>query len=340
MNEDLKSLLIQLAEGVSLSSADAETAFDNIMSGEADNAQIGALLMALRVRGETVDEITGAVRAMRAKAIRVSAPDEAMDIVGTGGDSLGTYNISTAAALVVAGCGVTVAKHGNRAVTSKAGASDVLASLGVNLECDMSLIERAIADAGIGFLMAPRYHSAMRHVVPVRASLGIRTIFNILGPLSNPAGVKRQFTGAFDRAWIQPMAQVLANLGSEAAWVVHGADGMDEITTTDITYVAALSDGKVQTFQISPEDAGIPRASLDDLRGGDAKYNAAAIEALVDGQDGPYRDIVLFNAAASLIVAGKAEDLKSGISRAAQSIDEGAARKTLEKMIEITNLEP
>ena len=340
MSEDLKSLLIQLAEGVSLSSADAETAFDNIMSGEADNAQIGALLMALRVRGETVDEITGAVRAMRAKATRVSAPDEAMDIVGTGGDSLGTYNISTAAALVVAGCGVTVAKHGNRAVTSKAGASDVLASLGVNLECNMSLIERAITDAGIGFLMAPRYHSAMRHVVPVRASLGIRTIFNILGPLSNPAGVKRQFTGAFDRAWIQPMAQVLANLGSEAAWVVHGADGMDEITTTDITYVAALSDGKVQTFQISPEDAGIPRASLDDLRGGDAKYNAAAIEALVDGQDGPYRDIVLFNAAASLIVAGKAEDLKRGVSRAAQSIDEGAARKALEKMIEITNLEP
>ena len=340
MSEDLKALLIQLAEGVSLSSADAETAFDNIMSGEADNAQIGALLMALRVRGETVDEITGAVRAMRAKATRVSAPDEAMDIVGTGGDSLGTYNISTATALVVAGCGVTVAKHGNRAVTSKAGASDVLASLGVNLECDMSLIERAITDAGIGFLMAPRYHSAMRHVVPVRASLGIRTIFNILGPLSNPAGVKKQFTGAFDRAWIQPMAQVLANLGSEAAWVVHGADGMDEITTTDITYVAALSNGKVQTFQISPEDAGIPRASLDDLRGGDAKYNAAAIEALVDGQDGPYRDIVLFNAAASLIVAGKAEDLKRGVSRAAQSIDEGAARKALEKMIEITNLEP
>ena len=339
MSEDLKPLLSQLAEGGSLSSAEAETAFDNIMSGEADNAQIGALLMALRVRGETVDEITGAVRAMRAKATRVSAPDEAMDIVGTGGDSLGTYNISTAAALVVAGCGVTVAKHGNRAVTSKAGASDVLASLGVNLECDMSLIERAITDAGIGFLMAPRYHSAMRHVVPVRASLGIRTIFNILGPLSNPAGVKRQFTGAFDRAWIQPMAQVLANLGSEAAWVVHGADGMDEITTTDITYVAALSDGKVQTFQISPEDAGIPRASLNDLRWGDAKYNAAAIEALVDGQDGPYRDIVLFNAAASLIVAGKAQDLKRGVSIAAQSIDEGAARKALEKMIEITNLE-
>ena len=340
MSEDLKSLLIKLAEGVSLSSSDAETAFDNIMSGEADNSQIGALLMALRVRGETVDEITGAVRAMRAKSTRVIAPDDAMDIVGTGGDSLGTYNISTAAALVVAGCGVTVAKHGNRAVTSKAGASDVLASLGVNLECDMSLIERAITDAGIGFLMAPRYHSAMRHVVPVRASLGIRTIFNILGPLSNPAGVKRQFTGAFDRAWIEPMAQVLANLGSDAAWVVHGADGMDEITTTDITYVAALSDGNVKTFEITPEDAGIPRASLDDLRGGDAKYNAAAIEALVNGQVGPYRDIVLFNAAASLIVAGKAEDLKGGVSRAAQSIDEGSARKVLEKMIEITNLEP
>ncbi len=338
MTDALKPFLALVADGSSLSAADAKSAFDVIMSGDADAAQIGGLLMALRLRGETVDEITGAAQAMRAKATMVRSPEGAMDIVGTGGDGLGTYNVSTASALVVAGCGVPIAKHGNRAVTSKTGASDVLSSLGVNLECDMALVEKSISEAGIGFLLAPRHHSAMRHVVPVRAAMGIRTIFNILGPLSNPAGVKRQFSGAFDRALIEPMAKVLGNLDSEAAWVVHGADGMDEITTTDVTHVAALLDGEVRTFDITPEDAGLPRASLDDLKGGDGGHNAAAIEGLVDGQPGPYRDIVLFNAAASLIVAGKASDLKDGVAQAARSIDNGNARAVLDKMVDITNL--
>lgn len=337
MSDDLKPILARVADGASLSAADAETAFDIIMSGDADAAQMGGLLMALRLRGETVDEITGAARAMRARALAVSAPAGAIDIVGTGGDSLGTYNVSTAASLVVAGCGVPVAKHGNRAVTSKAGASDVLTMLGVDLDCDMALVEQSITEAGIGFLLAPRHHSAMRHVAPVRAAMGVRTIFNILGPLCNPAGVKRQFSGAFDRAWIGPMAEVLGILGSEAAWVVYGADGMDEITTTDVTYVAALQDGKVRTFEISPEDAGLPRAGLDDLKGGDGAHNAAAIEALVDGEAGPYRDIVLINAAAGLMIAGKADGLKDGVDQAARSIDDGRARAALDGMVKITN---
>ena len=337
MNEELKPFLVGLSNGTPMSSAESEKAFDIIMSGDAEHAQVGGLLMALRLRGETVEEITGAVSAMRARATMVSAPDNAIDIVGTGGDGLGTYNVSTAAALVVAGCGVIVAKHGNRAVTSKAGASDVLTSLGVNLECDMNLIEKAINEAGIGFLLAPRHHSAMRHVAPVRASLGLRTIFNILGPLSNPAGVRRQFTGTYERAWIEPMAKVLGNMGSERAWVVHGKDGMDEITTTDITYVASLSEGQVRTFEISPEDAGIPRTNLDELKGGDPTHNAAAIQALLGGEIGPFRDIVLINAAAGLIVAGKAENLKDGVVIAARSIDDGSAKATLDSMIRITN---
>ncbi|MEK9724833.1 MAG: anthranilate phosphoribosyltransferase, partial [Rhodospirillaceae bacterium] len=292
MSDALKPILALLADGNALSATDAEKAFDIIMSGEADAAQMGALLMALRLRGEAVEEITGAVRAMRAKALMIHAPEGAIDIVGTGGDGLGTYNVSTAAALVVAGAGVSVAKHGNRAVTSKSGAADVLTALGVNLDCDMALVEKAIHEAGVGFMMAPRHHSAMRHVMPVRGALGIRTIFNNLGPLSNPAGVKRQFTGAFDRAWIEPMAEVLGVLGSEVAWVAHGADGMDEMTTTDITYVAALENGQVRTFEVSPEDAGLPRASLDELKGGDGAHNAAALQAVLAGEKSPYRDIV------------------------------------------------
>jgi len=337
MSDDLKPILAHVADGHALTAADAEKAFDIIMSGEAEDSQMGALLMALRLRGEAIEEITGAVRAMRAKALAVKAPDDAIDIVGTGGDGLGTYNISTAAALVVAGCGVPVAKHGNRAVTSKSGAADVLTSLGVNLDCDVALVEKAIAEAGVGFMMAPRHHSAMKYVMPVRAAMGIRTIFNNLGPLSNPAGVKRQFSGAFDRAWIEPMAEVLGILGSEAAWVVHGADGMDEMTTTDKTYVAALENGQIRTFEVTPEDAGLPRTSLDQLKGGDGPYNAAAINALVDGTAGPYRDIVLLNAAASLIVADKVDDLKSGVSLAAASIDDGKARTALDRLIKITN---
>ncbi len=334
---DMKALLGKVAGGAALSESEAETAFGIIMSGDATPAQIGAFLMALRVRGETVDEITGAVRAMRAKALMIDAPAGAIDIVGTGGDAKGTFNISTAAAFVTAGAGVPVAKHGNRAVSSKSGAADVLLALGVNLDADMTLVEKAVHEAGICFLMAPRHHSAMRHVAGPRGELGVRTIFNILGPLCNPAGVTRQFTGAFDRQWIEPMARTLENLGCEAAWVVHGADGLDELTTTGPTYVAQLRDAAVSTFEVVPADAGLPQARHEDLRGGDAETNAAAMRAVLGGEAGPLRDVVVYNAAAALFVAGKAGDLKEGVKLAAHSIDSGKARAALKQLISISN---
>jgi anthranilate phosphoribosyltransferase len=337
MSDDLKPLLAKVADGASLTVDEAETAFTIIMSGQATEAQIGAFLMALRVRGETVDEITGAVRTMRAKALAVKAPEGAIDVVGTGGDGSGTYNISTAAAIVVAGSGVPVAKHGNKALSSKSGAADVLTALGVNIDADLSLIERAIAEAGIGFLMAPRHHSAMKYVGPARVEMGTRTIFNLLGPLSNPAGVTRQFTGVFARDWIEPMANVLNNLGCEAAWVVHGSDGLDEMTTTGPSFVAELKAGKVSTFEVSPEDAGLGVASPEDLKGGDGAHNAKALTAVMDGEPGPYRDVTLYNAAAALIVAGKAKDLKQGVEIAAAAIDGGQAKAALDKMVAITN---
>ncbi|NQW01602.1 MAG: anthranilate phosphoribosyltransferase [Rhodospirillales bacterium] len=337
MSDDLKPFLSRIADGETLSAAEAETAFNVIMSGEALDAQIGAFLMGLRMRGETVDEITGAVRTMRAKATMISAPANAIDIVGTGGDGSGTYNISTATAFVVASCGVPVAKHGNRAVSSKSGAADVLTVLGVNLDADFPLIEKAIREAGIGFLMAPRHHSAMRFVGPVRAALGVRTIFNILGPLSNPAGVKRQFTGVYAKELAQPMARTLQNLGCEATWVVHGSDGLDELTTTGPSHVVALKDGQISEFEVAPKDAGLPTASAADLKGGDAQVNGAALRAVLAGEQGPYRDIVLFNAAASLIVAGVVDDLKQGVAMAAAAIDAGKAKAALAKMVQITN---
>lgn len=333
---NLKPFLAKLAEGRSLDADEAEAAFDIIMSGSASQAQIGAFLMALRARGETVDEITGAVRIMRAKAVAVSAPADTIDVVGTGGDASGTYNISTAAAIVVAACGVPVAKHGNRALSSRSGAADVLAALGVNIDADFALVERAIREAGIGFMMAPRHHSAMRHVAGPRAELGTRTIFNLLGPLSNPAGVKRQFTGAFAREWIEPMARVLGNLGAERAWVVHGSDGLDEMTTTGASYVAELSDGHVRAFEVSPADAGLSKARPEDLKGGDPETNAAALSALLQGEAGPYRDVVLYNAAGALIVAGKAATLMDGVALAAAAVDEGRAATTLKKLVAIT----
>ncbi len=336
---DMKALLAKVATGATLSEAEAEQAFDIIMTGNATPAQIGAFLMALRVRGETVAEITGAVRTMRAKALHVAAPDGAIDIVGTGGDASGTYNISTGAALVVAGCGVPVAKHGNRALSSKSGSADVLTALGVNLDADMTLVERAIREARFGFLMAPRHHSAMRHVGGPRVELGTRTIFNLLGPLSNPAGVKRQFTGAFAREWIDPMARVLGNLGCERAWVVHGADGLDELTTTGPTHVAELKDGDVSLFDVTPADAGLPVARPEDLKGGTPENNAQAMRDLLDGKAGPFRDVVLFNAAASLMVAGTASNLADGVSQAAAAIDQGKARTALETLVAITNTE-
>ncbi len=337
MSDKLKPLLATVADGNSLGAEEAEDAFDIIMSGEASEAQIGAFLMALRVRGETVDEITGAVRTMRAKALAVKAPADAIDVVGTGGDGSGTYNISTAAAIVVAAAGVPVAKHGNKALSSKSGAADVLAALGVNIDADLGLVEKAIREAGIGFLMAPRHHSAMKYVGPARVEMGTRTIFNLLGPLSNPAGVKRQFTGVFSEDWIEPLAHVLKNLGCEAAWVVHGADGLDEMTTTGPSFVAELKQGKIETFQVTPEDAGLSPARPEDLKGGDAEHNAEALKAVLDGGPGPYRDVVVYNAAGALIVAGKADDLKSGAVLAAAAIDDGKAKAALEQWIAITN---
>ncbi len=334
---DLKALIGLVADGQSLDQSQAETAFDIIMSGDATPAQIGAFLMALRVRGETVDEITGAARIMRAKAHAIDAPADAIDIVGTGGDAKGTLNVSTGASFVVAACGVPVAKHGNRALSSKTGAADVLTALGVNIDADFALVRESIWENNLGFLMAPRHHSAMRNVGGVRVELATRTIFNILGPLSNPAQVSRQMVGVFADRWVEPMAHVFANLGLERAWVVHGADGLDELSTTGPTHVAELKDGKVTTFEVTPEDADLARATLDDIRGGDPEQNAAAMRDMLEGKPGAFRDIVVLTAAGSLIVAGKAEDLAAGAAMAAQAIDSGAAQETLNKLVEITN---
>jgi anthranilate phosphoribosyltransferase len=332
---DLKPLLAKVADGHSLSESEAAAAFDIMMSGNATPSQIGAFLMALRLRGETVDEITGATRTMREKSLKISAPSGAIDVVGTGGDAHGTYNISTATALVVAGCGVPVAKHGNRAFSSKSGAADVLGALGINLEAPPETVERSIAEAGIGFLMAPQYHSAMRHVGPSRVEMGIRTIFNILGPMSNPAGVTRLLVGTFSDRWLEPMAQVLGNLGAERAWVVYGSDGMDELTTTGPSQVVEYYAGSIRKFEVTPEDAGLQRADLAALKGGDPAHNAAAIGALLAGKTGAYRDIVLLNAAAALIVAGRTDDLRDGAALAAEAIDSGAAKAALERMLTI-----
>jgi anthranilate phosphoribosyltransferase len=293
--------------------------------------------MALRVRGETVEEITAAARIMREKAARVRAPKDAIDIVGTGGDASGTYNISTGASLVCAACGLTVAKHGNRAASSKSGSADALAALGVNLDAPLSLVEKAIAEIGIGFMFAQRHHSAMKHVAPVRGELATRTIFNLLGPLANPAGARLEVMGVYAAQWVAPLAEVLGRLGAERAWVVHGSDGLDEITTTGPTMVAEFRGGVVREFSITPEDAGLPRATPQDLKGGTPEDNAQAIRAMLDGAPGPYRDIVVFNAAAALVVAGKAETLKQGATLAQEAIDSGAAKATLAKLVAITN---
>jgi anthranilate phosphoribosyltransferase len=333
---DFKSVLIRLAAGERLSENDSAAAFDVMMSGNATPSQMGAFLMALRLRGETVEEITGAARTMRAKALPISAPPGAIDTVGTGGDGAGTFNISTAAAIVVAGAGVPVAKHGNRNFSSKPGAADILQALGVNLDAGVGAVQRAMHEANIGFLMAPKYHSAMRHVGPTRVELGTRTIFNLLGPISNPAGAKRQLVGVFAAAWVKPVAEVLAKLGSERAWVVHG-EGLDELTTCGTSVVAELNHGKVETFEVTPDMAGLKPAKLDELRGGDPAANAAMLHKLLDGAEGPIRDIVLLNAAAALIVAGKAKDLKEGVAIGAKSIASGAAKQSLVKLVAITN---
>jgi anthranilate phosphoribosyltransferase len=333
---DLSKAINKVASGQSLTQGEAAEAFDLIMSGLATDAQIAALLMGMRVRGETVEEIAGAASALRTRAIPVHAPEGAIDTCGTGGDAKGTHNISTCAAFVVAGAGVPVAKHGNRSISSRSGSADVLTALGVNIDCAPETIAGCIAACGLGFLFAPAHHAAMRHVAKVRSELSIRTIFNLLGPLANPANTKYQLVGVFSEEWVEPIARVLGLLGVERAWVVHGADGLDELTTTDISYVAVLDSGNVATFKISPRNAGLSQAKPRDLIGGDAVENAAHIRAVLQGNQGPLRDIVLLNAAAALLVAGKAKTLREGVALAAQSIDSGRAMGVLEALIKLS----
>ncbi|MEO1909129.1 MAG: anthranilate phosphoribosyltransferase [Paracoccus sp. (in: a-proteobacteria)] len=328
--------LIGIAATRPLTGPEAETAFSALFDGAATPAQIGGLLMALRVRGETVQEIAAAARAMRNRMNRVSAPAGAMDIVGTGGDGKGTLNISTATAFVVAGAGVPVAKHGNRNLSSKSGAADALVKMGINVMGGPAVAQQALNQAGICFMMAPMHHPAMRHVGPPRAELGTRTVFNLLGPLTNPASVRRQLTGAFSAQWIRPMAEVLRDLGSDAAWLVHGGDGTDELSIAAESHVAALKDGQITEFTIAPEDAGLPRHPFEDIIGGEPEQNAAAFRALLEGQTGAYRDAVLLNAAAALLVADKVTDLRDGARMAAESIDSGAAKARLVALSQVT----
>ncbi|ESZ15177.1 MAG: anthranilate phosphoribosyltransferase [Mesorhizobium sp.] len=332
----LKTHIAKVAAGSSLSFEEARDAFDIIMSGDATPGQIGGFLMALRVRGETVSEISGAVATMRAKMLRVDAPAGAIDIVGTGGDNSHSVNISTASAFVIAACGVPVAKHGNRGLSSQTGAADVLTALGVKLDIPPETIGRCIHDAGVGFMFAPAHHPAMKHVGPIRAELGTRTIFNLLGPLSNPAGVVRQMVGVFLPEWIMPVAETLKALGADHAWVAHG-DGYDEITTTGETQVAELVGGEIRSFTLTPEAVGLKRHTKDELRGGDAAYNAQALRDMLGGAAGAFRDTVLMNAGAGLVVAGKATTLADGMATAAQAIDSGRALKVLDRLVEISN---
>lgn len=335
MSERLKPLIARAAAGP-LSREQAEAAFAAIMEGDATPAQIGGFLMALRTRGETVAEFAAAAAVMRARCVRVHAPEGAMDIVGTGGDGKGTLNISTATAFVVAGAGVVVAKHGNRNLSSKSGAADALTELGINVMVGADVVERALAEIGIAFMMAPMHHPAMRHVMPVRSELGTRTIFNLLGPLTNPANVRRQLTGAYSRDVIRPMAETLRSLGSDRAWLVHGSDGTDEISIAGPTDVVELRDGKISEFTMEPGDAGLPVHPFEAIAGGTPAENASALRALLGGAASAYRDAVLLNAAAALVVAEQAENLKDGVELARESIDSGAARTKAEKLAALT----
>jgi anthranilate phosphoribosyltransferase len=334
---DIKTALNCIADRQDLTGEEMRAVMTTIMAGEATPSQIGAFLMGMRVKGETTGEIAAAVSILREKMVRVDAPEHAIDIVGTGGDGAHTLNISTAACFVVAAAGVPVAKHGNRALSSKSGASDVLQALGIKADIAPEAISRCINEAGIGFMFAPAHHPAMKHVGPTRVEMGTRTLFNLLGPQSNPAGVRRYLLGVYDRRWAEPVAAALLANRAVAAWVVHGADGLDELSTTGPSFVAAIRDGDLRSFEVTPEDAGLPRASLDELRGGDPAHNAAALRALLDGEKSPYRDIVLLNAAAALIVAGTAEDLKSGVGKAAEAIDSGRARAALDTLVSVSN---
>lgn len=333
---DLRQAIDKVVAGKELSEREATEAFELVMAGEATPAQLGAFLVALKMRGEAVSEITGAAKVLRDKVRKVQAPEGAIDTCGTGGDAKGTHNISTCAAFVVAGAGLPVAKHGNRSVSSRSGSADVLAELGVAIELEPEHVTRCINEAGLGFMFAPSHHAAMRHVAPVRKELGMRTIFNLLGPLANPAETKFQLIGVYGKEWVQPVAEVLGRLGVKRAWVVHGADGLDELTTTTISHVAALDQGRISTFNVSPKNAGLREAKPQDLLGGDAAENAAHIRAVLEGMEGPFRDIVLFNAGAALMVGGKAKSLRDGVALASDAIDSGKAKAVLEKLVAIS----
>ncbi len=335
MSEALKPLIGAAADRP-LTREEAERAFEILFEGEATPSQIGGLLMALRTRGETVEEYAAAAAVMRAKCHKVRAPEGAMDIVGTGGDGRGTLNISTATAFVVAGAGVPVAKHGNRNLSSKSGAADALTQMGINVLIHAEAVEKALETCGICFMMAPMHHPAIAHVMPTRTELGTRTIFNILGPLTNPAGVKRQLTGAFSRDLIRPMAETLLALGSEAAWLVHGADGTDELSIAGSSWVAAIENGAVREFEIAPEDAGLPVHPFEAILGGTPEENGRAFRALLDGAAGAYRDAVLLNAAAALVVAGRVKTLPEGVALAEESIDTGRAKAKVEALARAT----
>jgi anthranilate phosphoribosyltransferase/anthranilate synthase/phosphoribosyltransferase len=331
VSSNLKPVLARVAAGETLNEAEAEAAFSTIMSGEATPAQIAGLVMAMRVRRETVPELTGAVRAMRARMHRVDAPEGAIDVCGTGGDASGSLNVSTAVTFVLAGAGVPVATHGNRALSSRTGGADVLTALGVDVDVKLERLPAILRAAGCAFLFAPRHHAALRHAAGPRVELGTRTIFNLLGPLANPAEVRGQLTGVFDPSWARPMVETLANLGSTSVWLVHG-QGLDELTVAGDNNVVALADGAIREFTVTPEDAGLPRAPVSAIRGGDAATNAAALLALLRGATGPYRDTVLLNTAAALIVSHRAADLKDGVAQAAQVIDGGAALNALDTL--------
>jgi anthranilate phosphoribosyltransferase len=336
MSDTFKPLLSRLADGATLIDQDADDFFAACLRGEPTPAQVAAAVTAMRLRGETVGELTACARAMRAAALRLDHPYDVVDVCGTGGDGAHTYNISTAVAFVAAGGGLKVAKHGTRAISSRSGSSDVLTALGVDIAATTHQQRRALDEAGICFLFAPAHHGAMRHVAPIREQLGFRTIFNMLGPLSNPAGARRQVLGVFDSRWVEPMARVLGALGAVKAWVVHG-EGLDEITTTGVTQVAEWRDGAVRLFRITPEAVGLERAARADLRGGDPAENAAALREVLDGARGAHRDIVLINAAAAFLVADEVETLREGVQRAAAAIDSGAARLALDRLVEVTN---
>lgn len=333
----IKSILERAARAEVFDEDEIAAALESLMGDDASDIQRAAFLMALRVRGEQIPEITGAARLLRSRMLTVKAPVGAVDIVGTGGDSHGTYNVSTCSAIVAAGAGLIVAKHGNRSVSSKSGASDVLEALGVKINLSPEEVSNVLAQAGLAFMWAPMHHPAMKAWAPARGALKIRTLFNLLGPICNPARVTHQVVGVYDQRWVEPIADTLNNLGAERVWVVHGSDGMDELTTTGPSTVAELNDGQVAVFELSPEQAGLKRATLADIKGGDAKVNAAAIRDVLDGAKNAFRDIVLLNAGAALVVGDRAASIAEGVEAAAAAIDDGRAKAALEKLVAATN---